>query len=130
MCIVVDGFGANVQSVPLQLGGAGMWKLNASDTDAQGTYDRYRPKKQNTQFKDLVLHWSKARGDLTASNLTNAEGRLEYFMVNWNDASIEDEIDSHYEYQSDIDGKSNLIRGSKTDPQPTFSEISGVSCNS
>ena len=85
-----------------------MWKLNASDKDAQGTYARYRPKNNKQQFGDLVLHWTTARGDLTANNLTNAEGRLEYFMVEWNKIK--------YEYQSDIDGKSNLVSGYKNRP--------------
>ena len=116
VCIVVGGFD-NEHQVPLQLSGTGMWKLNSvvADNAAQGTYDRYRPKDRQ-QF-DLVLHWTKKRGSISEKNST-AEGRLEYFMVNWHNNS--------YEYQSDIDQKSNLVSGSPFALQNNF----GASCNS
>lgn len=122
MCVVVGGFGKGLLKVPLQLGGTGMWKINDSDADAAGTYDRYRPKKYSQQQQhDIVLHWTKKRGDLQENQLTNADGRLEYFMVTWNNST--------YEYQSDTDSKSNLVRGALTDPQSDLNDF-GVNCSS
>lgn len=125
-CVVVDGFGNSVQSVPLQLGGTGMWKLNAdvADNEAQGTYDRYRPAEHN-QNLDLVLHWTKERGNLRESNLTNPKDRLEYFIVTWNN----NDYKYRYEYRSDIDGKSNLVLGSQN-TQANLSSVDNVRCGS
>ena len=92
-------------TVPLEKRGEGEWRVAASSTNADATYDRYQRRANSTAVLHITLHWIKKRGSIFASNLSNATGRLEYLAARLGDTS------NTYTYHKDDDGKSGLAVG-------------------
>ena len=108
-------------TVELEKRGEGEWRVKAESAAADATYDRYYQK--SSAVLNITLHWTKARGNLQADNMTNAQGRLEYLAASFNEGN-------QYEYQNDIDGKSSLTIGSLLKDTPNASVFTSPSCSS
>jgi len=119
-CVGVSGFGTQKHYVQLKKHGSGEWKVDASDENAAGTYDRYLNAK-SAQLLDITLHWTKERGDIKATAMSDAmtkaeHSRLEYLSASLNNGTL-------YEYQHDVDGKSSLDIGTLADTTPSQSDF-------
>lgn len=118
-CVGVSGFDSQKHYVQLKKHGSGEWKVDGSDENAAGTYDRYR--NASAQLLDITLHWTKERGDIKAMAMSDAmtkaeHSRLEYLSARLSNGEL-------YEYQHDVDGKSGLATGELADTTPRQSDF-------
>lgn len=137
-CVGVRGFGSNPLYVKLKFHGRGDWKLDANDT-LRNYYHIYTNDDTNTLNEgeiDLTMHWiiqrtDKNTGKIASTELTGGNqnkpmtgpenSRLGYFSAKW-----ENKL---YEYQNDVENKTNLAIGKMADTTPSRNEFDS-SCDS